>query len=434
MNKYGCPICGYEKIQVLDEYNHCTFEICECCGCESGSDYNENSTKEHVQKLLTDWTINKKFKWHSKITTKPNTWNPLKQMENSGIKSPIIKDKSEIETIPKHYYKKKMTQPDWFNLEKYEVLTSYDLLKYYIEVNERFRILRESNLLEYLDKENVCFTDFFKTNILEINTNKDRYKNYQKERIVSLQKNRQPSELEITLKNKAESGNYSSVGLITYEETWESSKQLDNHLSIKELIELTDDEKELIKLRKKLFSVFYSDKTERQKIISRINTLLEMHTKDYFKKTVYDINYNELHVSHTCLIDINIDAEQTTLENDFKQLVEKLKKQNNRTLHGRTTGFRKLKKPKYLDHISPDILNKWIRYKALEFFDLIIHFAANGDIYGKDYSLENIAVILFSEYANPTDTLFKYTIPCVNEVFNTQWTRHVFHHLYSSKD
>jgi len=88
MNKEGCPICGYQDITVLDKFNCTTFEICECCGSESGLEYDQFSTPEHLEKIRKEWAIESKCEWWGEKSSTPQNWNPQKQMELAGIEPP----------------------------------------------------------------------------------------------------------------------------------------------------------------------------------------------------------------------------------------------------------------------------------------------------------------------------------------------------------
>jgi hypothetical protein len=85
MNNQGCPICGYKEINVLDEFNCTTFEICESCGSESGCEYNQHSSVEHLNKIRIKWIVANKCKWWGRKSLKPKNWNPQKQMELAKI-------------------------------------------------------------------------------------------------------------------------------------------------------------------------------------------------------------------------------------------------------------------------------------------------------------------------------------------------------------
>jgi len=85
MNKQGCPICGFNDITVLDDFNCTTFEICECCGSESGLEYDQHSTSELLAKVRREWVVENKCEWWGDKDSIPDNWNPIKQMELAGI-------------------------------------------------------------------------------------------------------------------------------------------------------------------------------------------------------------------------------------------------------------------------------------------------------------------------------------------------------------
>lgn len=89
MNKQGCPICGYKEIDVLDKYNCTTFEICDSCGCESGLEYDQFSTQEHLLKTRLQWVKGNNCEWWGSKKDKPEDWDPFKQMKEAGIEIPI---------------------------------------------------------------------------------------------------------------------------------------------------------------------------------------------------------------------------------------------------------------------------------------------------------------------------------------------------------
>ncbi|MBC2605749.1 hypothetical protein [Pelagicoccus albus] len=81
----GCPICGYEGIDAFDSHGCSTFEICSCCGCESGYEYNENSTDERITELRKEWRIGRDGSWWCKRTKPEKDWDPDIQMKRAGI-------------------------------------------------------------------------------------------------------------------------------------------------------------------------------------------------------------------------------------------------------------------------------------------------------------------------------------------------------------
>lgn len=88
MNKQGCPICGFADITVLDDFNCTTFEICECCGSESGAEFDLHSTPEHLAKIRRKWVKQDNCKWWGNKKLIPPNWTPKEQMELANIEIP----------------------------------------------------------------------------------------------------------------------------------------------------------------------------------------------------------------------------------------------------------------------------------------------------------------------------------------------------------
>ncbi|MFM5746709.1 hypothetical protein [Aeromonas caviae] len=85
MKSEGCPICGFTDITVLDESNCTTFDICACCGAESGFDYDQHSTPEHFSKIRHQWVETKNCVWWGNKKLTPLNWDPKKQMALANI-------------------------------------------------------------------------------------------------------------------------------------------------------------------------------------------------------------------------------------------------------------------------------------------------------------------------------------------------------------
>ncbi|WP_235591764.1 hypothetical protein [Pseudomonas syringae] len=77
---YICPVCGYPDLDepAYDSFGCASYNICPCCGVEFGYD---DSTIAHFQ-LREKW-ISEGMQWWSKHQTKPDDWDPLKQLKNS---------------------------------------------------------------------------------------------------------------------------------------------------------------------------------------------------------------------------------------------------------------------------------------------------------------------------------------------------------------
>jgi len=79
--RYVCRVCGYvNKRPFYDEMDHAEFDICPCCGCESGI---EDSTKEGEQNYRK-WWIQEGTKWfHPEL--KPENWNLEEQLRRIEV-------------------------------------------------------------------------------------------------------------------------------------------------------------------------------------------------------------------------------------------------------------------------------------------------------------------------------------------------------------
>ncbi len=88
MQRVGCPVCGFNEIEVLDEFNQTTFEICPSCGCEAGNEYNDSSTSSHLLMLRERWILIEKCKWHGMAKEMPEKWNPFEQMKLASLDIP----------------------------------------------------------------------------------------------------------------------------------------------------------------------------------------------------------------------------------------------------------------------------------------------------------------------------------------------------------
>jgi len=88
MKPEGCPVCGYPEIGVLDDHGCTTFEICDCCGAESGYQYGADATEERLLELRRAWFHSRAAKWHSTIRKPPAGWAPVAQLRSAGLKVP----------------------------------------------------------------------------------------------------------------------------------------------------------------------------------------------------------------------------------------------------------------------------------------------------------------------------------------------------------
>ncbi|MGY3967752.1 hypothetical protein [Aeromonas enteropelogenes] len=97
MNIDGCPVCGYFEFTALDSFGCTTFEICQCCGYESGLDYQSDASYEHLLKLRRDWLLTVPQLWWGREVDKPKNFNPIVQLKLSKLINTLTDD--EIEKI-----------------------------------------------------------------------------------------------------------------------------------------------------------------------------------------------------------------------------------------------------------------------------------------------------------------------------------------------
>lgn len=81
----GCPVCGHPAIDVLDNFKCATFEICPCCGVESGYEFGTEVTLKHLEKLRYRWFVEQGGQWWSTAIPAPADWNARIQMEKLGL-------------------------------------------------------------------------------------------------------------------------------------------------------------------------------------------------------------------------------------------------------------------------------------------------------------------------------------------------------------
>ena len=81
----GCTVCGYPDFEALDEHGHTTFEICPCCGNESGYEYQAEVDADHLQRLRQHWYFDDGGRWWSTGARAPENWDALAQLERAGL-------------------------------------------------------------------------------------------------------------------------------------------------------------------------------------------------------------------------------------------------------------------------------------------------------------------------------------------------------------
>ena len=81
----GCPVCGYPDFDALDELGCTTFEVCPCCGVESGYGYGADVDVEHLQQLRWHWFVEQGGRWQCSITRAPAGWDARTQLKRAGL-------------------------------------------------------------------------------------------------------------------------------------------------------------------------------------------------------------------------------------------------------------------------------------------------------------------------------------------------------------
>lgn len=76
VNRYLCPVCGYNKLEHPPE----DYFICPSCGTEFGYD---DFTATHDE-LRRRW-LNRGAPWFSSFTAPPENWNPVIQLLNGRV-------------------------------------------------------------------------------------------------------------------------------------------------------------------------------------------------------------------------------------------------------------------------------------------------------------------------------------------------------------
>ena len=81
MEKYICPVCGYDGLcePPYDERGYGTDEICVCCGFQFG--YDDYPEKEPAYKKWRENWIQNGYEWFSSKTPPPISWIPKEQLQ-----------------------------------------------------------------------------------------------------------------------------------------------------------------------------------------------------------------------------------------------------------------------------------------------------------------------------------------------------------------
>jgi hypothetical protein len=74
--KHTCPVCGYPDLEDAPA----NYEICPSCGTEFGY---TDIARAHSE-LRQRW-LDAGAQWYSRVTPKPQNWNPYEQLRRAGF-------------------------------------------------------------------------------------------------------------------------------------------------------------------------------------------------------------------------------------------------------------------------------------------------------------------------------------------------------------
>jgi hypothetical protein len=85
-NISGCPVCGYpDFVAFEDKLGVTTYEICPCCGVQSGYEYGEKATTDDFSRLRQKWISERGGAWWSNAHKQPEGWDHISQMTEAGL-------------------------------------------------------------------------------------------------------------------------------------------------------------------------------------------------------------------------------------------------------------------------------------------------------------------------------------------------------------
>lgn len=82
-----CIVCGYPEFASFKD-GLTTFEICPCCGCQSGYSYSAPDQHAHLNKLRTDWLYDVAGNWWSPVDARPKGWSARDQLKAANLPIP----------------------------------------------------------------------------------------------------------------------------------------------------------------------------------------------------------------------------------------------------------------------------------------------------------------------------------------------------------
>ena len=83
----GCPICGFQAFEAFDSFGLTTYDICSCCGFQSGYTYGEDVSEETFLELRRIWVNELGAVWrHCTTDLPPTNWNYKEQLRLAKLK------------------------------------------------------------------------------------------------------------------------------------------------------------------------------------------------------------------------------------------------------------------------------------------------------------------------------------------------------------
>lgn len=84
MSETGCPVCGYPNFVELNADGESTYDLCPCCGFESGVDGIGRDRQERNNDLRQRWLAGGALWWSSARPAEPG-WNAGDQLRAAGL-------------------------------------------------------------------------------------------------------------------------------------------------------------------------------------------------------------------------------------------------------------------------------------------------------------------------------------------------------------
>lgn len=84
MSDSGCPVCGYPKFIELHPDGGSTYDLCPCCGFESGVDGIGWNREERNSTFRQRW-LAAGGRWWSTARPPEPSWNAVDQLRAAGL-------------------------------------------------------------------------------------------------------------------------------------------------------------------------------------------------------------------------------------------------------------------------------------------------------------------------------------------------------------